>query len=85
MASVIQELVKVAMQSSVMAACAVYTRNFMQWHSGVLGPDPGFRCARCLGKAWPIDGRAVKEVKVDDKNLAAFPEFCYLGDIIYAV
>ena len=23
---------------------------------GPLRPDPDFRCARCLGKAWPIDG-----------------------------
>ena len=33
---------------------------------GRLRPDPDFRCARCLGTAWPIDGRTVKEVK-DDK------------------
>ena len=29
---------------------------------GPLRPDPEFRCARCLGKARPIDGRTVKEV-----------------------
>ena len=26
---------------------------------GPLHPDPDFRCARCLGKARPIDGRTV--------------------------
>ena len=36
---------------------------------GPLRPDPDFRCARCLGMAWPIDGRTVKEMKVDDDTL----------------
>ena len=43
-----------------------------------LRPDPDFRCARCLGKARPIDGRLVKEVQVDDETVEAVPEFCYL-------
>ena len=51
---------------------------------GPLRPDPDFRCARCLGKAWPIDGRTVKEVKADDKKLEAIPAFCYLGDMLFA-
>ena len=51
---------------------------------GPLHPDPDFRCARCLGKARPIDGRTVKEVKVDDEKLEAVPEFCYLGDMLSA-
>ena len=51
---------------------------------GPLRPDPDFRCARCLGKARPIDGRTVKEVKVDDETLEAVPEFCYLGDMLSA-
>ena len=44
---------------------------------GPLRPDPDFRCARCLGKARPIDGRTVKEVKVDDETMEDVPEFCY--------
>ena len=44
---------------------------------GPLRPDPDFRCARCLGKARPIDGRTVKEVKVDDEKLEIVPEICY--------
>ena len=54
--------------------------------SGIKGPlrsDPDFRCTRCLRTAWPIDGRTVKEVKVDDEKLEAVPEFCYLGDMLY--
>ena len=51
---------------------------------GPLRPDPDFRCACCLGKAPPIDGRLVKEVKVNDQNVEAVPELCYLGDMISA-
>ena len=51
---------------------------------GLLRPDPDFKCPRCLGTARPIDGRTVKEVKVDDEKLDAFPELCYLGDMISA-
>ena len=51
---------------------------------GPLRPDPDFRCTRCLGKARPIDGQTVKEVKVDDEKLEAVPEFCYLGDMLSA-
>ena len=48
---------------------------------GSLHHDPDFSCAGCLGKALPIDGRLVKEVLVDDENVEAVPEFCYLGDM----
>ena len=34
---------------------------------GSLRCDPDFRCAGCLGKARPINGRLVKEVLDDDK------------------
>ena len=51
---------------------------------GPLRPDPDFRCARCQGKARPIDGRLVKEVQVDDETVEAVPEFCYLGDMLSA-
>ena len=34
-----------------------------------LRPDPDFRYPRCLGTAWPIIGRTVKEVKVDGEKL----------------
>ena len=47
-------------------------------------PDPDFRCAHCLGKARPIDGRLVKEDQVNDEKVEAVPEFCYLGDMLYA-
>ena len=51
---------------------------------GPLCPDPDFRCARCLGMAWPIDGRTVKEVKVEDEKLEPVPHFCYLWDMLSA-
>ena len=56
----------------------------MQWNQRPLRPDPDFRCARCLGKARPIDGRLVKEDQVDDEKVEAAPEFCYLGDMLSA-
>ena len=37
-----------------------------------------------MGTAQPIDGRTVKEVKVDDEKLEAVPEFCYLGYMLSA-
>ena len=49
-----------------------------------LRPDPEFRCARCLEKAQPIDGRTMKEVKINDEIHKAIPEFCYLGDNLSA-
>ena len=51
---------------------------------GPLRPDPDFRCARCLGKAHPIDGRLVKEVQFDDETAEAVPEFCYLRGMLSA-
>ena len=50
-------------------------------------PDPEFRCVRCLEKAQPVDGRRMKEVKINDEMLKAVPEFCYLlvGGMLYVV
>ena len=66
-----------------MAACTGYTRN-ATGIKGPLRPDPDFRCTRCLGKALTIDGRTVKELKVDDEKQETGPEFCYLGDMLSA-
>ena len=66
------------MQSSVVAAKKCSSIK------GPLRPDPDFRWARCLGTALPVDGRTVKEVKVDDEKLEAVPQFCYLGDMLFA-
>ena len=35
-------------------------------------------------KALTIDGRTVKELKIDDEKLEAGPEFCFLGDMLSA-
>ena len=64
--------------------CLCWTHKKCSGIKGPLRPDPDFRCTRCQGKAWPIDGRTVKEVKVDDEKLEAVPEFCYLGDMLSA-
>ena len=69
------------MQSYVVAACAGYIRNAMASRVPCVH-YPGFRCDRCLGTARPIDGRTVKEVKVDDETLEAVLEFFYLGDML---
>ena len=65
------------MQSSVVAPCDGY-KKFSDI-KGPLRPDPDFRCARCLGTAWHIIGRTVKEVRVDGEKLKAVPKLCYLG------
>ena len=49
-----------------------------------LTSDLNFRCARCLGTAWPVDGILVKEVMIGDEKLEVVPEFCYLGDMLSA-
>ena len=51
---------------------------------GPLLPDLEFRCAHCLEKLQPIDGRTMKEVKINDEMLKAVPELCYLGDMLSA-
>ena len=51
---------------------------------GPFRPELEFRCVRCLEKAHSIDGRTMKEVKINDEMLKAVPEFCYLGDMLSA-
>ena len=52
---------------------AIFCGGYLCWThkkcSGIKGPlrtDPDVRCAQCLGKARPIDGRTVKEVRPID-------------------
>ena len=52
--------------------------------SRVKGPDTYFRCARYQGTAQPIDGRTVKEVKVDEEKVEAVSEVCFLRDMLTA-
>ena len=55
--------------------------------SGIKGPltsNLNFQCARCPGKARPVDGRLVKEVMIGDGKLEVVPDFCYLGDMLSA-
>ena len=64
--------------------CLCWIHNKCSSIKGPLHPDPDFRCSRCLGKARPIDGRTMKEVKVNGEKLEAVPEFCYFGDMLSA-
>ena len=43
-----------------------------------------FTCAQCLGTARVIDGRQSLEVEVGNEKLEVVPEFCYLGDMLFA-
>ena len=49
-----------------------------------LTPNPDYRCARCMGKASPIDGRPQSEVQVAPDKLEVVASFCYLGDMLSA-
>ena len=50
---------------------------------GLFCADPEFKCSRCLGTTWPIDGRTVTEVKVEDEKLETVQEFCFLEDVLF--
>lgn len=43
---------------------------------GKVTPDPTFRYSRCLGTAYPIDGRPCDHV-LDDHNLSVL-NLCYI-------
>ena len=45
-------------------------------HKKCNGPDPDFRCPRCLETAQPIIERTVNDVKVDNEKLMANLGFC---------
>ena len=51
---------------------------------GSLTSDLDFRCVCCLGTAWSVDRRLVKEVMIGDEKLEVVPEFCILGDMLSA-
>ena len=78
-------------QSGVGSSNAIFCVGCKHWvHSkcsgikGPLRPDPEFRCARCLGTARAIDEREVSGFEVGNEKLEVVPEFCYLGDMLYA-
>ena len=51
---------------------------------GPLRPESEFRCARWLGTAQTIDGMQFIEVEVGNEKTEVVPEFCYLGDMLFA-
>ena len=50
---------------------AICARGLCWIHKKCNGPDPDFRCPRCLETAQPIIERTVNVVKVDDEKLMA--------------
>ena len=55
----------------------------MQWFQH-LTKDPVYRCTRCQGTAYPLDGRPQREVQVGPDKLEVVASFCYLGDMLSA-
>ena len=49
-----------------------------------LTKDLDYRCTRCQGTAYPLDGRPQREVQVGPDKLEAVASFCYLGDMLSA-
>ena len=70
---------------------AIQCGDCRQWvhkkFSGIKSPltlDLNFQSALCLGTAWPVDGRLVKEVMIGDEKLEVVQKFCYLEDMLSA-
>ena len=42
--------------------------------------DPDFRCRRCLGNAWAIDGRPCAKVQLAEGKIGVVDNFVYPGD-----
>ena len=49
-----------------------------------LTPNPGYRCALCMGNARHINGRPQNEVQAGPDKLEVVASFCYLGDMLPA-
>ena len=49
-----------------------------------LTPYPDYRCARCIGTAYLVDGRPQNEVQVGPDKLEMVAFFYYLGDMLSA-
>ena len=64
--------------------CLSWTHKNCSGIKSTLCPDPDFRCARCLGKARPIDGKLEKEVQVGNEKVVTVPECRCLGNMLNA-
>ena len=56
---------------------AIFCGRGLCWiHKKCNGPDPNFRCPRCLETEQPIIERTVNDVKADNEKLMANLGFC---------
>ena len=68
--------------SNFCSGCSFWVHKKCSDIPGRLVEDPDFRC-RCLGNAWPIDGRPFVEVQLADGKLDAVDNSVYFGDWIW--
>ena len=64
------------------SGCLFWVHKMCSDIPGRLVEDPDFRCRRCLGNAWPIEGRPCVEVQLADDKLDVVDNFLYLSDCI---
>ena len=64
------------------SGCSFWVHKKCSDIQGILVKDPDFRCRRCLGNAWAIDGRPCVEVQLVDGKLEVVGSFVYLSDCI---
>ncbi len=72
----------VGTNSILCTGCSCWVHKKCSGITGILLPDPTFRCNRCSGLARPIDSRPMTEVTVGTERLEVVPSFCYLGDTL---
>ena len=68
--------------SAVCSRCLFWVHKRCSDIPGRLVEDPDFRCRRCLGNAWVIDGRPCVELQLADGKLDVVDSFVYLGDCL---
>ena len=61
-------------------SCDAWVHKKCSGTKGRLVDIPDFNCHRCLGLAYPIDGRPVEHVSCGDQKLEVVESFVYLGD-----
>ena len=62
--------------------CQSWIHKKCSGFKGKLKADPKYRCKRCMGLCWPVDGRPEKHVTLEGIQLDVVESFHYLGDKI---
>ena len=73
---------EVGKNSIFCSGCSFWVHKKCSNIPGRIVEDPDFRCRRCLGNAWEIDGRPCVEVQLADGKLDVVDDFVYLGHCI---